>query len=186
MIERELIEKLKLKDEKAFKVFIDLYKSMIINICYKFLRNKYDAEDLSQEVFIEIFYSIKHFKNQSKLSTWIYRIAVNKCLDFQKKQKRRKRFGSVLSIFGLDNLEKALQDNHNPHKILVQSERQNQLLKAINKLTDNQKAALTLAKIDGLSYSEIALILNTTTTAIESLIQRAKNNLKKYLEADGF
>ena len=86
MEEVDLISKLKNYDKSAFDVLINLYSKKVINTCYRFLLDKQDAEDLAQDVFVEVFQSIQSFRGDAKLSTWIYRIAVTKCLDEIKKR----------------------------------------------------------------------------------------------------
>ena len=182
MNETILIEKLILKEEETFRVFIEQYQDMVLNTCFKFVHNKNDAEDIAQDVFVEVFLSIKRFKGDSKISTWLYRIAVNKSLDFIKKKNRKKRMAILTSLFKTClSKEKSLINNSTPQSLIEENEKIRILLEAIEKLPENQKVAITLAKLEGLSYYDISLILKTTTSAIESLVQRAKQNLKKLL-----
>ena len=89
--DKELLTQLKTGNSKAFAELVALYQKKVLNICYRFLMNRADAEDVSQEVFLEIYHSLANFKENSKLSTWIYRIAVSKSLDELKNQSRRAR-----------------------------------------------------------------------------------------------
>jgi RNA polymerase sigma factor, sigma-70 family len=98
----ELIEKLKSGDSETFRLDVEKYQKLVLNCAYKFLRNRESAEDITQEVFIEVFESIRSFKAQSQLSTWIYRIAVTKSLNHIKSLKRKKRFAMVVSLFSED------------------------------------------------------------------------------------
>jgi RNA polymerase sigma factor (sigma-70 family) len=186
--ENELIEKLKSKEQAAFRIFIDNNKSKVMNTCFSFLHNRHDAEDVAQEVFIEVFLSIRNFRGDSSLNTWVYRICINKCTDFHRKKSRKRRFAKVLSFFDLNSSESAelLNKETDPIGGLESSDDLQFIQKAIEKLPVNQRVALTLNKIEGYSYKEIAEILKTTQTAVDSLLQRARKNLKKYLENDGF
>ena len=187
MNEEELIRKLISKDQSVFREFIDCNKSKVVRICYGFVNNTQDAEDIAQEVFIEIFLSIKNFRRGSSLNTWVYRIAVNKSLDFIKKSKRLKRAGKFLSILGLSPKDEIfLKDNDTPFSLIEKNEKNKMIISALNKLPVNQRTALTLNKYECMSYKEIADILNTSDSAVDSLIQRAKKNLKKYLQSEGF
>lgn len=187
MEEKELIELLKMKDENSFKFLINKYQKLVINACYKFVQNRNDAEDIAQDVFIEVLFSIKSFKSESKLSTWLYRIAVNKSLDFIKMKNRKKRFAFLNPFLNVDNEEVIqIESNETPQTILEQKENKKLILEAISRLPENQKAAIILAKMEGLSYLEIAEILKTSTSAVDSLIQRAKQNLKKYLPTEDY
>ncbi len=98
--EQTLVEKLKQKEAWAFKELVDAYQNMVYNTCLAIVKNENDAEDLSQDVFVQVYQSISSFKGDSKLSTWIYRIATTKSLDHERKKKRKKRFGFVRSFLG--------------------------------------------------------------------------------------
>jgi RNA polymerase sigma-70 factor, ECF subfamily len=183
MIEDNLIENLKNRDHNSFKALVDEHQRKVLNTCYRFVNNREDAEDLSQEVFLEVYKSIPGFRGDSKLSTWIYRIAVTKSLDYLRKQKRKKRFGIVKNIFSNETgeMEKNITSGTNPGKQAEEEDRIRILNEALDKLPENQRAAFTLSKYQEMSYAEIAEILKTSTSAVDALIQRAKNNLKKRL-----
>ena len=183
MEDSEIIKKLKSGDDEAFGEVVGKYQKLVLNCSYKFLRNKEAAEDITQEVFLEIFESIYSFRGDSKLSTWIYRIAVTKSLNYIKSQKRKKRFAVLVSLFGEDAVENKIYapDEMNPAKELENKERAIVLSKALEKLPENQSVAFTLSKYNEMSYEEISLIMNTSVSSVESLIHRAKTNLKKLL-----
>ena len=183
MSEENLVNNIKNKDLKSFKILVDEYQKKVLNTCNRFVNNREDAEDLTQEVFIEVYRSISGFRGDSKLSTWIYRIAVTKSLDFLRKRKRKKRFGIMKSISGEERLQEELKatDTSDPGTQAENQDRIKILNEALEKLPENQRVAFTLSKYDELSYQEIAEILETTIPAVESLIHRAKNNLKKRL-----
>jgi len=180
--EHDLIEKLKQGDEAAFKQVVDAWQNMVYNTALGILQNAEDAEDVAQEVFVQAFESVKTFKAESKFSTWLYRITISKALDHLRRKKRKKRFAYVQSLFGADDktvVEKP--DFHHPGVLLDNKERAAVLFKAINQLPENQKIAFTLHKLEGLSYQEISEVMGTTLSSVESLMHRAKNNLKKWL-----
>jgi RNA polymerase sigma-70 factor (ECF subfamily) len=184
-VDREFIQQLKSGDEPAFKTLVERHKDNVVNTCFGFVNNYHDADDLAQDVFIEVFRSIGSFNEDSKLSTWIYRIAVNKSLDFIRKTKRKKRWSE---LFRVDSSDDKSIDNWIPHSqtpdlAMEQKERINILKQAIDKLPPNQKAAFTLHKYEDLSYQEIAEVLTTTLSSVESLMHRAKMNLKKFLKS---
>jgi RNA polymerase sigma-70 factor (ECF subfamily) len=183
MEEFELIQLLKKGDNSAYRSVIDSNQAMVLNCCYRFVKNKETAEDLTQEVFIEAHRSINFFRAESKLSTWLIRIAITKSLDYLKSMKRKKRFGFLKSLFGDEENEEIqpVSDLRSPQQILENEDRIKVLSWAIDSLPENQKVAFTLSKYDELSYKEIAEILNTTVASVESLIFRAKSNLKKKL-----
>lgn len=183
MNENEIIGKLQSGDEETFKAVVEKYQRYVLNTCYRFVNSEETAEDLAQEVFIQLFISIRDFRGGSKLSTWIYRIAVTKSLDHLKKLRRKKRFAVIKRLFGEDEMEEQIPSNDetNPEKELDNKERLKILNMALDNLPENQRIAFTLSKYDEMSYKEIADILGTTVSAVESLIHRAKSNLQKKL-----
>jgi RNA polymerase sigma factor (sigma-70 family) len=144
-----------------------------------FLQQPQEAEDIAQDVFVRIYQSIKDFRHESGLGTWIYRIAVTKSLDQLRKNKRRRMYGSIFPFFGK---EEEQPDFLHPGIKAEQKENSIVLFRAMNKLPENQKAAFILQKLEGLSQEEIASVMKTTVSSVESLIQRAKQNLRKYLK----
>ena len=181
--EQQLIQRLKAGDQHSFKTVVDTYQNIIYNTCLGIVKNENDAEDLAQDVFIQVYQSIQSFKGDSKLLTWMYKIAISKCLDFERKKKRKKRFGFVKSIFGENNeLVVDTPDFEHPGIQLDQKENAKVLFKTLEQLPENQRIAFVLNKLDGLSYKEVADIMETTVSTIESLLHRAKKNLKKYIE----
>lgn len=181
MTEAELIKGLLAKSENAFRYLIDSYGDRVHNTILSIIQNKEDAEDLTQEVFVEIYNSISKFKGESQLYTWVYRIATTKSLDLLRKRKAKKRFAFITSIFSGDE-EMEIQDFNHPGIIQENTERAKVLFAAMNKLPENQRAAFTLSQIENLSYKEIAEVLNLSVSSVESLIFRAKGNLKKLLQ----
>lgn len=154
------------------------------NTALGIVQNTADAEDIAQEVFVQVFHSIKNFKGESKLSTWMYRITVTRALDYLRAKKRQKRFGFMQSLFSQESNEPLHEQASfvHPGVQLENKERAAILFKAIEKLPQNQKAAFILSKTEGLSQKEIAEVLGVTISSVESLLVRAKSNLQKYLE----
>ena len=148
------------------------------------LQNTEDAEDITQEVFVQVFHSLSKFSDKAALSTWIYSIAVNKSLDHLKSKKRKKRFAFLTQLFHPETGEVLHENPHfdHPGVILENKERTQMLFSALNKIPDSQKSVFVLSKIEGFSTKEIAGILSISDKAVESLNQRAKENLKKILE----
>lgn len=182
LTEEELIEGLINKSEKAFKQAFKDYSSMILNISLGFLQNQEEAEDMVQEVMIELLKSISKFKGESSLKTWIYRLTISKCLDSIRAKKRLKR-GSMFSFISFKNEESWMHqpDFSHPGVILENKERAVVLFKAIDQLSENQKIAFTLNKLEGLSYKEIAELMESSVASVESLIHRAKKKLQTLL-----
>jgi RNA polymerase sigma factor (sigma-70 family) len=178
-----LIEKLKQGDHGAFSEIVETRKGMVYNTVLGLLQNPEDAEDVTQEVFIKVFESVRQFKGESAFSTWLYRIAVTTALEFLRKKKRKKRFAFITSLFGEgDTPVTDPPDFVHPGVLLDQRENARVLFKAIQKLPQNQRIAFSLHKVEGLSYQEVADVMETTVSAVESLIHRARQNLRKSLE----
>ena len=183
MNEWTLIEQLKKGDEAAFKTIVDTWENMVYNTALGIVQNAEDAEDITQEVFVQVYQSISSFKGDSKFSTWLYRITVTKSLDHQRKKKRKKRFAFVRSLFG-DDSEVLINppDFNHPGVMLDKKEDAATLFKVISQLPENQRVAFTLYKLEGLSYQEVSEIMQTSLSSVESLMHRAKTNLRKNLE----
>ena len=180
--ETELIEQLKLGDETAFKTIVEQWKDMVYNTILGIVQNETEAEDLAQDVFIKVFEKISTFKGDSKFSTWLYRIATTTALDHLRSKKRKKRFGFLQSLGGGNDEKESIPDFNHPGVSLDNKERAAVLFKAIESLPENQKTAYTLHKLEGLSYRDVSEVLNTTVSAVESLMSRANQNLRKELE----
>lgn len=183
MEEHQLIEMLKEGDESAFKIIVERWQGMVYNTALGMVQNEGDAEDIAQEVFIQVFESIDGFKGESKFSTWIYRIAVTKSLDALRKRKRKKRFAFVHSLYG-DNNEVRYEIPEFVHPGITAERREaaGYLFRAVERLPENQKTAFVLNKMEMLSYREIGEIMQLRPGAVDSLLQRAKKNLRSYLE----
>lgn len=182
MNDQDLINALCKGDEKAFRYVVDTYKRRVYNTVLGFVQNEENAEELTQDVFIRVFETIGSFKQQAQFSTWIYRIAVNQSLDFIRKAKRKKRSGLITSLFnGRDELVHQPADFEHPGVLMENKEKAAILFRAINQLPDKQKTAFLLQKADGCSQQKIAAIMQLNEGAVESLLVRAKTNLKKML-----
>lgn len=185
MNETELIALLKEGDAGAFKYIVDQWKDMVYNTSLGIVQHSEEAADVSQDVFVQVFESVGQFKGDAKFSTWLYRIAVTKSLDHLRKKKRKKRFAYVQSLFGLNEEEvPTIADNRffHPGVVLEQKENAAILMNAISQLPENQKSAFVLHKMEGLSYLEVASVLECSLSSVESLMHRAKLNLKKILK----
>ena len=178
-----LLERLKEGDETAFREIVETWQNMVFNTALGIVQNEQDAEDVAQEVFIQVHQSIHTFKGESKFSTWLYRITITKSLDHERRKKRKKRAGSMLSLFGLKGEETVdLPEFNHPGVQLDNKEKAGILFKAIAQLPQNQRVAFTLNKVEGLSYQQVSEIMESSVASIESLLHRAKSNLKRTLE----
>jgi RNA polymerase sigma-70 factor (ECF subfamily) len=166
-----------------FEAFYEQYKNMVFNLCLNFVQNREDAEEITQDVFISAFDKYSEFRQESKVSTWLYRITINRCIDLERAKKRQKRFAFITSLFGTNNtLIFDPPSFDHPGVLLEDKEALKKIFGAINVLPENQKITLILLKIEGKSQAETAEIMQISIKAVESLLQRAKNNLSKKLK----
>ncbi|MDZ4204164.1 MAG: RNA polymerase sigma factor [Bacteroidales bacterium] len=184
MNDQELIEGLKNNHQGAFRKLVDKYQQQVVSTCYYFLRNQDDAQDVGQEVFIEVYQSIHKFRQESSLSTWLYRIASNKSLNLIRKNKYKSLFVNIENLFKEKTSDVQLRSEEFSHAREQEQEYDERVKKlnwAINLLPINQKTAITLHKYSNLSYKEIADVMEISLSAVESLIHRAKVNLQNTL-----
>ena len=167
------------------EIYFEHYK-MVFNLALQYVQNTEDAEEITQDVFVKIFDNLNSFKKQSSLKTWIYRLAINQSLDFIKAKKAQKR-NFLSSLFSINDSNFKFQPSNfnHPGIELEQKEACQKIFEAINQLSDNQKTALILLKIEDKSQAETAEIMNLKVKALESLFQRAKNNLEILLNKKG-
>lgn len=179
----ELVNKLTQGDESVFTAVVNEYQEMVYNTAIGIVQNAEDADDITQEVFVQVHLSVKSFKGNSKFSTWLYRITISKALDHEKRKKRKKRFAFIQGLFGNQQEEDLhpVEFNH-PGIQLEKKESAKDLFKALKKIPYNQRIAFTLHKLEGQSYQEISEIMALSLSAVESLMGRAKTNLKKVLD----
>jgi RNA polymerase sigma-70 factor (ECF subfamily) len=180
--EQELIARLKLGEEPAFKLLVQNYQDRVYYSVLNILQNADDAEEAAQETFIQVFESIKSFKEESSLGTWIYRIGVRKALEKIRKQKTRQRINSIIPWWMPSEAKSADAAYLNPGINIENKEKATILFKAISELPNNQRVAFTLIRVQGMKHEEVSEIMQLSIKAIESLLSRAKENLKNKLK----
>jgi len=182
MNDSEIIKQILQGNRNQYKLLVERFQNMVFRTCMGFLHNKDDADDLTQEVFIQAYQSLSSFKGNSSLSTWIYKITINASLNKLRKSKKNNLFQRFDSLFGSEkNKDFNISVTENPETILINNEHHQWVQKALNSLPENQRIAIVLSKYDDLPQKEIAEIMSTTEGAVEALIQRAKANLREKL-----
>jgi len=173
-----------MNDREAFRQMVEQNKDKVVNTCFGFVHQKEDAEDIAQDVFIEAWLSYHKFRGEASLSTWLYRIAVNKSLDALRKQKTKKYIGLFKNLLQLGDeaVDKIKHTEPDPLQQIEHYEREQALYKALDKIPVNQRIAITLSKFEDLSMKEIAEVIETSESAVESLLSRAKVSLRKHLD----
>lgn len=179
MSELQIIQDIVNGDRKKYNLLVEKYQSMVFKTAVGFVHSKEDAEDLTQEIFINAFQSLAQFQGNSEFSTWLYRITVNMSINQLNKNKNRQflRFAGEL----LQNIFTKETSDSNPQQKLEQSERDSAIRNAIDSLPDNQRTAFILSKYDDLSQKEIATVMQCSEGSVEQLLQRAKMKLQKKL-----
>jgi RNA polymerase sigma factor (sigma-70 family) len=160
-------------DQAAFAELVRSHQSRVLHLAFGFSRNCQDSEDLAQEVFLKVWRHARTFKGQSAFSTWLYRLAVNTCLNYRHKKKNETE---PLPLLG--DLE---AKPTYPGEEIVSREREKILDKALCALPARQKMALILANFEGKSYEEIAAVMEVSVSAVETLLFRARQNLAAIL-----
>jgi RNA polymerase sigma-70 factor, ECF subfamily len=186
MTDNEVIAMILGGNHDKFRVLVEKYQTMIFKTCIGFLHNKDDADDLTQEVFIQAYNSLKSFKGEAAFSTWIYRIAINASLNWVRKNSRNPILNRIdrMFIVGKErDIALPAYDTEDPEVILINAEKSKWIQDALGSLPENQRTAIVLSKYDDLPQKEIALIMQTTEGAVEALIQRAKANLRVKLSS---
>ena len=167
------------------QIYFEHHK-MVYNLALQYVQNLEDAEEITQDVFVKIYENLNSFQKKSSLKTWIYRITINQSLDFIKARNSKKRnFFSFIFSLNDEKLKFEPANFNHPGIELEQKEGYKKIFEAINQLSENQKTAIILLKIEGNSQAETAAIMKLTIKALESLFQRAKKNLEILLNTKG-
>lgn len=184
MNESSLIKRIQQNDRQSFRELVETYQKLVINTCQNIVHNRVDAEDLAQDVFLEVFRNSSQFRGNAQLSTWLYRIAVNRSLNFVRNNRRKRFWQSIEDAFtGGKNNHREISENPNDQADsgITDTQRKEILHRAIDKIPEKQRIAFTLNKYEDLSYQQIAEIMDVSLSSVESLIHRAKKNLQDQL-----
>lgn len=168
---------------EAFRIIFEENKALIYSLGFRLLGNREEAENLTQEVFLKAFKAYPRFRGESKVSTWLYRIAVN-LINKELKGKRLQRLLSLDFIpeeSGITSPTELAHPRHSPPNELEKKEMEQIVQRSIRSLPGRQRTAVTLQFYEGLAYEEIASAMEISRSSIESLLFRAKQNLEKRL-----
>ncbi len=182
--EQLLIEGAKKGDINAFELLISPYTKQLLNYNFRLLNNREDAEDALQNTYIKVYNSIKTFQGNSSFKTWLYKIATNVCLDQLRKEKNTTNVSLSQTTPDGEYEIQIADDTYSPELAAKKKAALDALNSAMEKLEDDQKIAVSLRDIHGLSYDEIAQATETTIGTVKSRINRARSNLRKFLEKD--
>ena len=180
--ELDIVRRDKNGDEEAFEILVTTYQKRVYNLALRMAGNPEDALDLSQEVFIRIYKALALFKEQSSFSTWVYSIASNACIDFSRKQKKRKAVS--LSFSDAENGETVLDipdSRYQPENEYAKKELKETIAEGLNRLSPEHREILVMREINGLSYQEIGDALDLEPGTVKSRICRARDQLCRFL-----
>ncbi|MEE9518352.1 MAG: sigma-70 family RNA polymerase sigma factor [Candidatus Adiutricales bacterium] len=180
--EKDLVSRLKQGQEAAYRILIRSYQGQLFSIAYGITMDREESLDIVQEVFLKVHQNIKNFRGDSGLSTWLHRITVNQSLNLQRKWKRRLkwRHQPLEKEEGGDYPE--LGDNQeNPETLYHKGELEKALQEGLNELPETSRTVFVLREIEGLSYDEIAEVLNIKKGTVKSRLFLARQKLKERL-----
>jgi RNA polymerase sigma-70 factor (ECF subfamily) len=181
--EATLIARCATGDERACAELVSEHQRMVVQLAFNLLGDREEALDLSQEVFLRVFKTIHHFRGQSSLRTWIYRIAVNQARNRHRFWRRRHRDAQVsLDDHVATHGEFLALKTATPDRILAQKELAARLQAALDRLPFDQRTAIVLREVDGLSYEEIAFSLGVAIGTVKSRLTRARQALRTDLQ----
>jgi len=179
----ELVARLQQGEEVAFRTLVTRFQGRVYSTAYSLLRSAEEAEDVAQEVFVEVYQTIVRFRGEAALSTWLYRLAVSRALQHQRRLHARKRFALFTSLLGFaGQLLHEPPDHAHPQALLEGTQQLHLLQQHISRLPAQQQVAFTLRHEQELSYEEIAAVLSTSVAAVESLLYRARHTLRQHLQ----
>jgi RNA polymerase sigma factor (sigma-70 family) len=182
-VDAELVAELQQGSEAAFRTLVEHYQDRVYRTVFSLLRSSEEAEDVAQEVFVEVYQTVAKFRGDATLSTWLYRLATSRALQHQRRSKAKKRFAYFTSLLGFNNqVLHEPPDNAHPLALLEGQQQLSLLLNHIGRLPPQQRVAFTLRHEQELSYEEIAAVLDTTVSAVESLLFRARQTLRQHLQ----
>lgn len=182
MNEKELIARLQSRDEAAFEELIRLYEKKVYTLCVRMCGNTEDAEEAAQDAFLALWRGIDRFRQESSLSTWIYRLAANACIDLI---RRRKKSAGSISLDDEELFVDAQDPAPQPHELAEQREAQRALREGLMSLPPEYRSILILREIEGLSYSEIAAVQELELGTVKSRISRGRTLLRNFLSVSG-
>lgn len=169
-------------DSTTFRAFITEHQHRVFNLVLKMVQHVHDAEEITQDVFIDVYRKPDAFRGEAAITTWLYRIAMNKCIDHLRRQQRKKRhFLPTFFAPGVSDAPSEPSYTAHPGVTMEQREKLALLFKALNRLPANQHIAWVLGEMDDLSYKEISAVMRISVSSVESLLVRARKNIKKIL-----
>jgi RNA polymerase sigma-70 factor (ECF subfamily) len=177
-VDQEIVAQCRDGDREAFAKLVQKYQSRVLTLAARILDNRSEAEDVAQDIFVKVFQSLHEFRGASRFSTWLYRITVNHCLNYIRRRTRQQQ--TLITAEPEDWRQESLTSN--PHKTLEQKERWALVQAKLQMLSPEYRTILLLRDFEGLSYEEIADVLQLEGGTVKSRLHRARMELKALLE----
>ncbi len=176
----DLINRFKDGDTSAFEEIVLEYQDKIYNLCRHMLQNAHDAEDAAQDVFVKAYQNLNRFKPEASLLTWLYRIAINTCIDYRRKPFFESLFKTSKEgdVFAVDQLS----DSPSPERLYESKQISHAIQLTLGRLSEKLRTVIVLKEIEGLSYEEISEILEVSIGTVKSRISRAREELRELLK----
>ena len=179
-VDKELVERVRRGDKRAFDLLILKYQHKIISIVGRYLGDRNDVQDVSQETFIKAYRAIPNFRGESAFYTWLYRIAINTAKNhLVSKSRRPPNIDIDIGDGEFQDSSAVLRDNESPQASLATKQMEEVIFRAIENLPEELRVAVTLREFEGLSYEEIARIMDCPVGTVRSRIFRAREAIEQ-------
>jgi len=182
-----LVERSQQNDLEAFEVLVQRYQGKVYSFVCKMTNDVADAEDIVQEVFIRVYRSIHRFRAESTFQTWLYRIALNMCVDRSRRSQREVPVAFSLDANpeqeGTERLREIPDESHNPERVAERAELQSRVRRCLAQMSAKLRTVIVLYDIQGLSYEEIAATLRCPIGTVKSRLFNARADLARRLES---
>ena len=181
--DKELVKRAQKGDKAAFDTLVTKYHPKVVNLVTRFVKNADDAQDVAQEAFIKAYRGLKNFRGDSAFYTWLYRIAINSAKNYLVSQGRKSPAYAV-DVEDAEHMESAtnLKEYDTPEGNMLTDEIEQTVYKAIKDLPEDLKTAITLRELEGMSYDEIANVMECPIGTVRSRIFRAREAIDKHLK----
>lgn len=181
--DKELVKRAQKGDKVAFDALVSKYQYKVINLVTRFVKDDDEAQDVAQEAFIKAYRGIAKFRGDSAFYTWLYRIAINSAKNYLVSQSR-KTPAYAIDVEDAEHMESAtaLKEFDTPEGRMLTSEIEATVYKAIKELPEDLKTAITLRELEGMTYDEIAVVMECPIGTVRSRIFRARESIDKHLK----
>jgi RNA polymerase sigma-70 factor (ECF subfamily) len=177
----ELIRRIKAGDSESYRLLVMRYQTLVYTIAHRMVRDRTEAEDLTQEIFLKAYRTLDSFREEASFKTWLCKIATNRCIDWRRKHvPRQEQTAQVEEAEGIaDDLDLS------PETILLQRERQNEVRDLLDGMPEKYRSILLMYHFHGMSYKDIAKVQEISPRTVETRLYRAKHMLRDALKGGG-